>query len=105
MSKTTCTDALIRASDIQAFKEEINRGVFKDMVREQIAREPELATFISDRYSRLLNSLQEAEIDGRRLSAICKHVCLMTWGAAILITRSQRRQWDGFLPSEKEGGQ
>ena len=109
MSKTITSDALITEADIQAFKDEVNRGVFKDIVYDQISREPELAVFVADRYSKILTSLQEAGIEGRRLSAICKHVCLMSWGSAILIARSQRRQWDGFMPveesTEKGGGQ
>lgn len=99
MKKTKTTDALITEADVQAFKDDVNRGVFKDIVYEEMRREPELAIFASDRYCKLLHSLQDAGIEGCRLAAICRHICLMTWGSVILIARSQRRQWEDFLPS------
>ena len=100
-------EALITEADVQAFKDEVNRGCFKDRVYELMQREPELAFYVSERYSKTLDSLQEAGIDGRRLAALNRHISLMVWGSAILVARAQRRQWEGFLPSEeiaKEGG-
>jgi hypothetical protein len=108
MNKTTITnDGLITAADVQAFKDEVNRGRFRDQVHEMMDREPELAFYISERHGKTLDSLQEAGIEGRRLAALNKHISLMTWGSAVLVTRAQRRQWDGFLPSHEttqEGG-
>ena len=100
-------DALITEADVQAFKQEVNQGRFKDRVYELMEQEPELAFYVSERYAKTLDSLQEAGIDGRRLAALHKHISLLVWGSVILVSRAQRRQWDGFLPSGEtanEGG-
>jgi hypothetical protein len=100
-------EPLITEADVQAFKDEVNQGCFKDRIYELMDQEPELAFYVSERYSKTIDSLHEAGIDGRRLAALNRHISLMVWGSAILVLRSQRRHWEGFLPSEettKEGG-
>jgi hypothetical protein len=107
MSKSTTNDGLITPADIQAFKDEVNQGRLSDLVFELMSREPELGFYLAERYSRAINSLQEAGVEGRRLAALCKHISLMVWGSALMISRAQRRQWDAFLPAEEiktEGG-
>ena len=101
MHHPTTSDGLITEADVQKFKKEIDQGYFKVRVMEMIAQEPQLALYLSDRYDKTLISLQEAGIEGRRLAALHRHISLLMWGAAILVARSQRRQWDGFLPSEE----
>ncbi|HEY1686482.1 MAG TPA: hypothetical protein VGG19_17090 [Tepidisphaeraceae bacterium] len=108
MSKSTTTnDALITPADIQAFKDEVNRGRLSDLVFDLISQEPELGFYLVERYSKTLESLQKAGVEGRRMAALSKYILLTIWGAVFLIHRAQRRQWNGFLPAEEtktEGG-
>jgi hypothetical protein len=48
-------DALITEADVQAFKQEVNQGCFKDRVYELMEQEPELAFYVSERYAKTLD--------------------------------------------------
>lgn len=110
MSKMkTASDGLITEADIQQFMDEVGAGLFKDIVYDVMFQERELAIFVSLRCSKIFKSLLDSGIDGRRSAALRKHFLLTVWGAVILIHRTQRRQWEGFLPVQEvdpngEGG-
>lgn len=102
MSKTSFTsDGLVTTVDVQMFRNEVNHGCFKARLCEMAGQEPQLAKYISEHNSKVLRSLTEIGMDGRRLAALHRHISLMVWGSVILMSRAHRRQWDGFLPSEQ----
>lgn len=95
------SDGLVTAADVRNFKAELNLGCFKARLFEMVAQEPQLAEFIHERQSKVMQSLTELGMDGRRLAALHRHINLMVFGSLILLSRAHRRQWDGFLPSEE----
>lgn len=101
MSKTTNIDALVTADDFPQLKTEIDRGEFKRLVDELVAREPELTIALAEKYDLISTMLEGAPLSIKNRAMLSKHLCLAVWAPLLLLDRAHRRNWNDFLPSEE----
>jgi hypothetical protein len=100
MSNTRNIDAIVTADDFLHLKAEIDRGEFKRLVDELVAREPELTIALSERYDLIATMLESAPLSIRNRAMMSKHLCLAVWAPLLLLDRAHRRNWNDFLPSD-----
>jgi hypothetical protein len=107
MSSKTRSDCLITEADIETLKVDVFNGSIKEQVFDAMTREPELAIFSAQEMADISDDLERAGIRGKQKAGLEQLITLAIWEAVVLVSRAHRRQWDGFLSSEKaidEGG-
>ena len=100
MSNIRIIDAIVTAEDFVQLKAEIDRGGFKRLVDELVAREPELTIALSEKYGLITTLLEGAPLSIKNSAMLSKHLCLADWAPLLLLDRAHRRNWNDFLPSD-----
>ena len=71
-----------------------------------IAREPEIAFGVSERFDRLLTLIASLNLTEQHRDSLTKQMSLLVWSPLLALERAHRRQWNDFLPStdDTKGG-